>query len=170
MNSMKIVIQLHSLHWSIRTKDGSKCGTAFGFIFGVNWLWRCGVTTSFGVSFNEIECNGMTIFMEFSTSVLLGMRRRKAVTKSKLCNFSKVFLFSSHCFLPRQWQKIPIVLFRRSFDIWLVRLSVDHFVKTKLVQWSTKCRKIFFNSLHCKVTFWYSKLKEYCIRMSIRPS
>ena len=36
MNSMKLVILLHSLHWSIHTKDESKRGTAFAFIFGVN--------------------------------------------------------------------------------------------------------------------------------------
>ena len=65
MNSMKLVIPLHSLYWSIHTKDESKHGTAFAFIFGVNWLWRCGVTPSFGVFFLEIKCNRMTIFMEF---------------------------------------------------------------------------------------------------------
>ena len=36
MNSMKLVIPLHSLYWSIHTKDESKCETAFAFIFGVN--------------------------------------------------------------------------------------------------------------------------------------
>ena len=36
MNSMKLVIPLHSLYWSIHTKDESKRGTAFTFIFGVN--------------------------------------------------------------------------------------------------------------------------------------
>ena len=36
MNSMKLVILLHSLYWSIHTKDESKRGTAFAFIFGVN--------------------------------------------------------------------------------------------------------------------------------------
>ena len=36
MNSMKLVIPLHLLHWSIHTKDESKRGTAFAFIFGVN--------------------------------------------------------------------------------------------------------------------------------------
>ena len=36
MNSMKLVIPLHSLYWSIHTKDESKCGTVFAFIFGVN--------------------------------------------------------------------------------------------------------------------------------------
>ena len=36
MNSMKLVIPLHSLYWSIHTKDESKHGTAFAFIFGVN--------------------------------------------------------------------------------------------------------------------------------------
>ena len=36
MNSMKLVIPLHSMYWSIHTKDESKRGTAFAFIFGVN--------------------------------------------------------------------------------------------------------------------------------------
>ena len=36
MNSMKLVIPLHPLYWSIHTKDESKRGTAFAFIFGVN--------------------------------------------------------------------------------------------------------------------------------------
>ena len=54
-----------SLYWSIHTKDESKRGTAFAFIFDVNWLWRCGVTASFGVFFHEIKCNGVTSFMEF---------------------------------------------------------------------------------------------------------
>ena len=36
MNSMKLVVPLHPLYWSIHTKDESKCGTAFAFIFGVN--------------------------------------------------------------------------------------------------------------------------------------
>ena len=36
MNAMKLVISLHSLYWSIHTKDESKRGTAFAFIFGVN--------------------------------------------------------------------------------------------------------------------------------------
>ena len=36
MNSMKLVIPLRSLFWSIHTKDESKRGTAFAFIFGVN--------------------------------------------------------------------------------------------------------------------------------------
>ena len=36
MNSMKLVIPLYLLYWSIHTKDESKRGTAFAFIFGVN--------------------------------------------------------------------------------------------------------------------------------------
>ena len=36
MNTMKLVILFHSLYWSIHTKDESKRGTAFAFIFGVN--------------------------------------------------------------------------------------------------------------------------------------
>ena len=65
MNSMKLVIPLHSVYWSIHTEDESKRGTAFAFIFGVYWLWHCGVIASFGVYFHEIKCNGITNFMEF---------------------------------------------------------------------------------------------------------
>ena len=36
MNSMKLVIPLHLLYWSIHTKDESKHGTVFAFISGVN--------------------------------------------------------------------------------------------------------------------------------------
>ena len=36
LNSMKLVIPLHSLYWSIHTKDESKRETAFAFILGVN--------------------------------------------------------------------------------------------------------------------------------------
>ena len=36
MNSMKLVISIHSVYWSIHTKDESKRETAFAFIFGVN--------------------------------------------------------------------------------------------------------------------------------------
>ena len=36
MNSMKLAIPLHSLYWSIHTKDESKRETAFAFIFGAN--------------------------------------------------------------------------------------------------------------------------------------
>ena len=36
MNSMKLVIPLHSMYWSIHTKDESKRRTVFAFIFGVN--------------------------------------------------------------------------------------------------------------------------------------
>ena len=64
-NSMKHVNRLHSLCWSIHTKNESNRGTAFAFIFGVNWLWSCGVTASFGVFFCEMKCNGMIHFMEF---------------------------------------------------------------------------------------------------------
>ena len=37
---------------SIHNKDESKLGTAFAFIFGVNWLWRCGATASFWCLFS----------------------------------------------------------------------------------------------------------------------
>ena len=51
MNSMKLVIPLHSLYWSIHTKDESKRRIVFAHIFGVNQLWRCGIAASFGVFF-----------------------------------------------------------------------------------------------------------------------
>ena len=63
MNSMKLVIPLHSLYWSIHTKDESKRATAFAFIFGVNWLWRCGITASFGVLSSPFSCD---LFPAFS--------------------------------------------------------------------------------------------------------
>ena len=83
MNSMKLVIPLHPLYWSIHTKDKSQRRTAFAFIFGVNWLWRCGVTASFRVFLHEIKCNGMTSFMEFmitavaAESCSVGFSRRE---------------------------------------------------------------------------------------------
>ena len=36
MKSTRLVIPLHSLYWSIHTKDESERGTAFTFIFDVN--------------------------------------------------------------------------------------------------------------------------------------
>ena len=67
MTSMKLVIPLHSLYWSIHTKDESKRGTTFAFIFGVNGLWHCGVTLAlFRVLIHEIKFNGMTSFTEFA--------------------------------------------------------------------------------------------------------
>ena len=65
---MKLVIPSCSLYWSIHTKDESKRGTTFAFIFGVNCIWGCGVTASFGVFFHEIKFNAMTSFTEFMRS------------------------------------------------------------------------------------------------------
>ena len=65
LDYMKLFISSHSLYWSIHTKDESKRCSAFAFIFGVNWLLHCGVTASFGVFSHEMNCNGMTSFMEF---------------------------------------------------------------------------------------------------------
>ena len=70
MNSTKLVILLHSLYWSIYTKDKSKREAAFASIFGVNWPLRCGVTASFGIFIHEIRRNGMTNFMEFMKVLL----------------------------------------------------------------------------------------------------
>ena len=80
MNSMKLVIPLHSLHWSIHTKDESKCRNTFAFIFGVNRLWRCGVTASSGVFFREIKRNSMTSFMEFMIASYLKLFWLQMVT------------------------------------------------------------------------------------------
>ena len=94
MKSMKLVIPLHSLYWSIHTKDESKRGTAFAFIFGVNWLWRCGVTASFGVFSHEIKCNGMTSFTEFihtslsQTLITIGYLNVLLSIHSTLAHFS----------------------------------------------------------------------------------
>ena len=55
MNSMKLVIPLHFISWKKTQNDAvtPQRGTAFAFIFGVNWLWRHGVTASFWVFFHE---------------------------------------------------------------------------------------------------------------------
>ena len=50
---------------SIHTNDESKRGSVFAFIFGVNWLWHCGVTALFGVLSHEMKCNETTSFTEF---------------------------------------------------------------------------------------------------------
>ena len=41
MNSMELVIPLHSLYWSIHTKDESKCSSTSAFIFDVNVFHFC---------------------------------------------------------------------------------------------------------------------------------
>ena len=72
---------------SIHTKDESKRESAFAFIFGVNWLWHCGVKALFGIPIeltapiifgkmhflliseneftHEIKRDGITSFMDF---------------------------------------------------------------------------------------------------------
>ena len=79
MNSLKLVIPLHSLHWLIHTKGESKRGTAFAVIFGVNRLWRCGVTALFEVSLHEIKCIGNTSFLEFMSRVAIFEGRQNRV-------------------------------------------------------------------------------------------
>ena len=62
MNSMKLIIPLYFISWKKTPNDAvtpqrqsqltpkmkAKRGSAFAFIFGVNWPWRCGVTALFG--------------------------------------------------------------------------------------------------------------------------
>ena len=99
LNSMKLVIPLHELYWSIHTKDESKRGTAFAFIFCVNWLWRCGGTAPFRVSFHEIKCNGMTSFMEFVVKERLCEKEEK---RQKYGLWKQLLLFA------RLWQEYEI--------------------------------------------------------------
>ena len=57
--------QLTATHYRFKlTKDSLRICKAFAFIFGVNWLWHCGVTASFGVFFHGINGYGMTSCME----------------------------------------------------------------------------------------------------------
>ena len=91
MHSMKLVIPLYWKYWSIYTKDESKRGTAFAFIFGVNWLWRRDVTTSFGVSFHEIKC--------YYFAGVLGHQGRKGCSGLPLgesCTLASKFSITSH--------------------------------------------------------------------------
>ena len=76
---MKLVIPLNLLYWSIHIKDESKRGSVFAFIFGLNGLWRCGVTASFGVSFPEMKCNGMTSFTELMDGVTVFEKKNQEV-------------------------------------------------------------------------------------------
>ena len=99
MNSMKLVIPLHPLYWSIHTKYESKRATAFAFIFGVNWLWCRGVTASFGVFFYKIKCNGMTSFMEFMPLVAWVLWCQAMVLKCL-----------SKCFTDRKCVKVALSL------------------------------------------------------------
>ena len=94
-NVIGAVNRLHSLHWSIHTKDESKRGTALAFIFGVNWLRRCCVTTSFGVFF--FSWNRMTSFMEFMHIEQLptSPTQHRQYTR---CNTASAFCLL--CFLP----------------------------------------------------------------------
>ena len=115
MNSMKLVIQLYSLYWSIHTKDESKRRIAFAFIFGVNWLWRCGVTASFGVFFHEITCNGMTSFMEF---------RIYFRWPDRLCHSDlfQIWIFTVRFYfhellLSTGWSKFTIDIISEKFDL-----------------------------------------------------
>ena len=98
MNSMKLVILLFSLYWSIHTKDESKRGIAFAFIFGVNWLWRWGVTASFGVFFYEIKCNGMTSFMEFMPTSLSARAAAERGLRMVPLLSAPLFICYSGCF------------------------------------------------------------------------
>ena len=121
MNSMKLVIPLHSLYWSIHTKDESKRRTAFAFIVGVNWLWRCGVTASFGV-FHQIKFNGMTSFME-------------------LMSFFRCFSCLSSCVM---WDQ-PTLLFRvtgeRVFFTWPKQVSHKTPIDYKKEFWEQQRRR-----------------------------
>ena len=41
-------------------KMKTKSGSAFAFIFGVNWLWRCGITTSFSIFLDSDKHRNLT--------------------------------------------------------------------------------------------------------------
>ena len=100
MNSMKLVIPLHSLYWSNHTKDdfSSKRATAFAFIFGVNWLWRCGVTASLWVFFHEMKFNGthdhITFQIYIYTLLTFGLKDTEETVKHRKLLYHKTHLYS----------------------------------------------------------------------------
>ena len=67
-------VNCHSVTFIIVVNSHQRWKQMFAFIFGVNWLWHCGVTASFGVFFHEMKCNGLTSFMEFMSSWHCGCR------------------------------------------------------------------------------------------------
>ena len=96
---MKPVILLHSLYWSIHTKDESKRGTAFAIIFGMNWLWHCAVTASFGVLFHEwnvtewqVSWNSFTIF-----SNVVFVSYSLFYSENKLCSYNPTYHIKCYC-------------------------------------------------------------------------
>ena len=135
MNSMKLVILLHSLSWSIHTKDECKCRIASAFIFGVNWLWRYSVTASFGVffSWNKIEtewqvswnswkgikqgCQLPPCFFCDLYSILCHQKGFSISSPNKGCLICDIFwLFESKGFL-RWLQNEPFII---SFINWIL--------------------------------------------------
>ena len=96
---------------SIHIKDESKRGTAFAFIFGVNWLWCCGVTASFGVFFHEIKCNGMTSFMEFMMSIIFPLPAFMSVAYAR-CR-CRGHVSCAH------WNQISVSTIHKLFSYWL---------------------------------------------------
>ena len=48
-HSVRFIVLVHS------HQGWKEWRTAFAFIFGVNWLWHCGVTASFGVFCHDIK-------------------------------------------------------------------------------------------------------------------
>ena len=58
----------------------------FAFIFGVNWLWHCGVTAlSESFFFHKIKCNRMTSFLichwELTLMIILSLATRHIICR-----------------------------------------------------------------------------------------
>ena len=107
---MKLVIPLHSLYWSIHTKDESKhlwCELALA----------CGVTASFGVFCHEIKCNGMPSFMEFMCSIDGDLKCSSLYTQGNRLNVELTF---SNC---TEWKQIKCPLHKGSKTIYRLKLK-----------------------------------------------
>ena len=130
---------------SIHTKDESKRGTAFAFIFGVNWLWRRGVTASFGVFFHEMRCSGMTSFMEFMchNRPIVDSVHKQTIFRGNL--LSKIWQICLHVKYEYVWagQSLRSDFFYQStMNHPLTRFWLQHFFNHKIF--------VFFLSLFMK--------------------
>ena len=168
---MKLVIPLHSLYCSIHIKDESKCGTVLAFIFGVNWLWRCGVKVSFEVFFHELKCTGMTSFMKFMYSkfsvltclignncswMLIGWRSWNYIFGTRSCD-SHIYFFSC-----QTWEKYYFIVFTGESQ-YLIHKDNRHYSYPHKVVFFTmyKLNWFFFNN--------YDNNAKRNICVSMRP-
>ena len=88
--SPNMIRAVNRLYWSIHTKDESKRETAFAFIFGVNWLWRCGFPAL------------LRIFFQLTAPIIFGDMHFLSISENELC-FGRFKYYHCSCDKQRHW-------------------------------------------------------------------